>query len=105
MALSESGRIPWPSIGTAFQRTSSGRAEASAEGYVHSSTRSVSPGLSNIFATRLHLYTTDRQTVPRAHGQDFMVSAPVRVARVDKCGPVRVCRGIYAFCEFSGEPL
>jgi hypothetical protein len=56
-----------------FQRTSSGRAEASADGYVHSSTRSVSPGLSNNLAMRLHLYTHNpqmRQTVPRARKQD-----------------------------------
>jgi hypothetical protein len=55
IALSASARIPWSSIGTPFQRTSIGRAVASAEAYAHSSTRSVSPGLSNTLAMRLHL--------------------------------------------------
>jgi hypothetical protein len=31
------------------------------------------------------------------------VSVPLRVARVDERGPVRVRRCIYAFCEFSDE--
>jgi hypothetical protein len=33
------------------------------------------------------------------------VSVPVRVARVDERGPVRVSVGIYTFCEFSDERL
>ena len=33
------------------------------------------------------------------------VSAPVRVARVDECGPVCERGSIYAFCEFSDERL
>ncbi len=60
VSLRASARIPRPSMGTACQRRSMGRAVASAETYAHSSTRSVSPGLSSNLAMRTHLRAEHR---------------------------------------------
>jgi hypothetical protein len=63
----------------------------------------VSPGLSSILATRLHLRPPPtifgQQETPKRGG----AVAPIRVARVDERGPVVVSRGVYALRKLADE--